>query len=429
VTISKTLVGGLTGALVTSILSAPLLLPASAQAMLAPQDRTVSAPNVFFPVQGKRAHDLNTAGRRPGTEIKGACNAPVRAATPGTAIVSSSKNSGPHLVAVVTTQGRLTTYYGYMSAATVTNGQIVQAGQQIGRVGRLGMARFCSLYFAVKGNNGETVDPSKWLYRKVGRPMNTLSMFGNWGFVVASLNTLGASHTRNSSRYATYAVRTPKQVALLTNTYHVDVAGLQEFQSPQRTSFLAAARGIYGIYPDDTTLASTSGYGLTENSIVWNNATMEFISGELIEIPYFTGMRKMPVVLLRQRATGRTAYFMNVHNPASGVGYGNQAANRAQAIAIERAKIISLRATGRPVFLTGDFNDRTAAFCPLTAGMLTITPDSIPSMTCAPPASLGIDWIYTAGPARFSRYARDWKPKDLRLTDHPIVWTRAYMSQ
>ncbi len=81
------------------------------------------------------------------------------------------------------------------------------------------------------------------------------------------------------------------------------------------------------------------------------------------------------------------------------------------------------------MFLTGDFNDRTAAFCPLTADKLTITPDSIPSYTCAPPPSVGIDWVFAAGGARFTRYARDWKPKDLRLTDHPIVWTRAHLSE
>jgi hypothetical protein len=429
VTTTRRLAVAAAGLLATGLLATPLLVAAPAEAQLPPQDRKVAPPNVTFPALARRAYDLKTSGRRPGTEIKAGCGTKVVAATPGTAIVSSSPKSGPYLVTIVTTQGRLTTYYGYMKSASVTTGQLVQAGQQIGRVGNLGAARFCSLYFAVKGNAGEKVDPSRWLNRMVGKPVNTTSLYGNWGLVLASFNTLGASHTRSSSRYATYDVRTPKQVALLRDGYHVDVAGLQEFQSPQRRSFLTAAAGQYGIYPDDETLATTSGYGLTENSIIWNNASMEFVSGELIDVQYFTGTRKMPVVLLRHRATGRTAYFINVHNPASGVGYGDQTAHRRMAIATERAKIIALRATGRPVFLTGDFNDRAAAFCPLTAGMLSITPDSIPSMTCAPPPSLGIDWVFAAGPARFTRYARDWKPKDLRLTDHPIVWTRVHLAE
>ena len=82
-------------------------------------------------------------------------------------------------------------------------------------------------------------------------------------------------------------------------------------------------------------------------------------------------------MLLREKSTGRTAYFLNTHNPAN--VRGNAAHYRAQAIAIEKAKIIQLRATGRPVFLTGDFNDRQAAFCPLTANKLAISPNSIPS--------------------------------------------------
>jgi hypothetical protein len=428
-TTSKRLAAGFTGVLATALLATPLVGVSPASAMKAPQDRDVAAPNVFFPAAARKAHDLKTSGKRPGTEIKAKCGSRVVAATPGMAVVTTSKRGGPYLVKVVTSTGRLTTFYGYMRSASVVSGQILQAGQEIGRVGDLGAARVCSLYFAVNNNNGRGVNPSRWLEKRVGKPVPTTQLYGNWGMVVGSFNTLGASHTKNSSRYASYAVRTPRQVALLRDTYHVDVVGLQEFQTPQRSSFLTASAGQYGIYPDDATLAVTSGYGLTENSIIWNNATMEFVSGELIDVQYFTGVRKMPVVLLRQRATGRTAYFMNVHNPASGVGYGDQTAHRRMAIATERAKIVALRATGRPVFLTGDFNDRAAAFCPLTAGKLTITPDSIPSMTCAPPSSLGIDWIFAAGGARFTRYARDWKPKDLKLTDHPIVWTRTHLAE
>lgn len=424
----RRLAAALTAVLATTLTCVPLIAAAPAQAKLA-EDRPSTPPNVVFPVVAKNPHDMKTSGRRPGTEIKARCGKPVVAATPGTAIVGSSKASGPALVRVVTSSGGLTTWYGYMPYTTVKTGQILQAGQQIGVVGKMGRATRCSLYFAVTNQNGRTTyNPSKWLNGHVGKPFGSQNLFGNWGMVVASFNTLGASHTTNSTRYATAAVRTPKQLALL-NSFGVDVVGLQEFQAPQRKVFVQSAGSTFGIFPDDETLATTSGYGLTENSIIWRTSRMEFVEGYLMDVQYFTGTRKMPVVLLRQRSTGRTAWFINVHNPASGVGYGDQTAHRRSAIATERAKIIELRATGRPVFLTGDFNDRTAAFCPLTTGMLTITPDSIPSMTCAPPAKMGIDMIFTAGPARFTRYARDWKPKDLRLTDHPIVWTRAHLAE
>lgn len=433
-TTTRRLAGALTGVLATSLLATPLVVSAPALAQVSPEDRKATAPHVYFPVKGSGVRDLQTSGQRAGTEIKAKCGKAVRAAHPGTAIVSASSKSGPNLVKVVTTRGRITSYYGFMKAALVTTGQIVQAGQKIGKVGKEGDARFCSLYFAVNGNKGTPVNPSRWLSRRVGKPVNTTSLFENWGFVVASFNVLGASHTTNSSRYPTYDVRIPKQAALL-DSYAADVVGLQEFQAKQRTAFVGATGATWGFYPDDATLADptspfvTGNYAPTENSIIWRNSTMEFVSADYIEVPYFQRIRKMPVVLLRHRATGRTAYFINVHNPASGVGYGDQTANRAAAIAIERAKVVELRATGRPVFLTGDLNDRAAAFCPLTADKLMISPDSIPSYGCATPPSLGIDWVFAAGPARFTRYARDWKPKDLRLTDHPIVWTRAHLAE
>lgn len=429
--------GAMTGILASTLLTVPLLAT-SAHAQTMAEDRPSVAPSVFFPAAARRAHDLRTAGKRPGTTIKAGCGTKVVAAHPGTAYVSSSPKSGPNLVTIVTSPGRTTTYYGFMKSTSVVSGQIVQAGQEIGRVGRKGSAApksFCSLYFAVKNNYGKNANPSRWLDRLVGKPLNSTSLFGNWGFVVASLNTLGADHTRaGSSRYPTYDVRTPGQVNLLAK-YGVDVVGLQEFQKVQRDDFMAISGGTYGIYPDDATLNDPTSPFLqgnvypTENSIIWRNSTMEFVSASFIRVPYFVAPRNMPVVLLRERATGQMAYFINVHNPASGVGWGDQSAARAQAIAVERQEIIDLRATGLPVFLTGDFNDAAPAFCGITTQMLAITPDSIPSMGCAMPRSSGIDWIFAAGPARFTRYARDWKPKSLKLTDHPIVWARAHLSE
>lgn len=407
-----------------AVLAVPAFVSTGADASTPTAAKRVAyAPNVMFPVSGGRGVDLNTAGKRPGTEIKAGCGTVVRASTAGTAIVSASPTSGPSLVRVLTSYGRIVTWYGFMQKATVTNGQVIQAGQPIGVVGHAGIARMCSLYFAVTSNSGKTTyNPTRWLNTYVGKPMPTTSLFDNSGFVLATFNTLGASHTKNSSRYATYNIRTPRQVGMLAR-YGVDVVGLQEFQKPQRASFLAAAGNTYGIYP---TTASSD----TENSIIWRNSTMEFVSGSTIDVPYFDGhIRKMPVVLLRHRASGREAYFINVHNPASGVGYGDETANRRKAIAVERAKVIELRATGAAVFLTGDMNDRSPAFCPLTAGKLMMAPNSIPSMACSMPAKdTGIDWVLAAGPARFSRYGYDWTPKNQRLTDHPIVWARAHIA-
>lgn len=426
VRLTRNLVGtAVVGALVAPALIAwnPAGLVLAAKKPAGVEQRFSEAPNVFFPVVSKFAQDQKLFGKRHGTEIKAPCGAAVRAATAGTALVSASKTSGPNLVKVVTSKGKLVTYYGYMRKARVTNGQIVAAGQQIGNVGNLGSAKNCSLYFAItNGVSGVTkIDPSKWLNTYVGKPVPQRSLFDDDGFVVANFNTLGASHTP-TKRYAGYAARTPKQVAML-GSYGIDVVGLQEFEVSQRKIFLEKAQGKYGIWPSETAKVSA-------NTVAWNNATMEFVSGHTIGVPYFKGrIWQMPVVQLRQKSTGRTAWFINVHNPASIKKYGDQSKWRKQAIAIERAKVIELRQSGEAVFLLGDLNDREKAFCPLTEGKLMISANSIPSMTCAPPKSLFIDWVFGAGPVRFTSYALDWAPKDKRLSDHPIILTRAHLAE
>ena len=106
---------------------------------------------------------------------------------------------------------------------------------------------------------------------------------------------LGSSHTPAGSGWMTGVQRMGKQVAMF-NSMGVDVVGLQEFQGPQRTEFLRLTAGSWGTYPTS---------GDVENSIAWRNSKFTFVSGHLQDIPYFKGsIRKMPVVKLRERATG-----------------------------------------------------------------------------------------------------------------------------
>ena len=79
------------------------------------------------------------------------------------------------------------------------------------------------------------------------------------------------------------------------------------------------------------------------------------------------------------------------------------------------------------MFLTGDFNDREKAFCPLTAYKLTISPNSIPSTSCVYPKQSSIDWIFAAGQTRFSYFLRDTYPQRADISDHPIVRARAHL--
>jgi endonuclease/exonuclease/phosphatase family metal-dependent hydrolase len=421
----KTMIRVLVGVLSLGVMLAPVLVSSSGTAASQdPKYRKVSAPNVFYPVRGTKAvKDRKTYSRRHrGTDIAAPCNAGVYATHPGVAQVRTSPAwNGRFVVRIVSNSGGLVTGYAFLSRALVKDGQLIQSGQAIGLNGRNPRSRACDLYFTVY-RGGVAANPTSWLSHYVGLAPPVPSLFGTKGFDLASFNMLGASHTVSSSRYSTYPSRLVRAAAMF-DARGLDVIGTQEFQERQFDYFVAKGfTKTWGAYYWDPAGTKRD----TENLILWRKSTMEFISATTFDIPYFYGqIRHIPAVLLRERSTGRTAYFLNTHN-ASNVR-GNAARYRAQAIAIEKAKIIQLRSTGRPVFLTGDFNDRQPAFCPLTANKLAISPNSIPSTSCAYPQQWSIDWIFAAGQARFSQYARDAYPQNARISDHPIVQTRVHL--
>ena len=405
-------------------LSAGDLSPAAASTATAYRP---AAPFVARPVNPAVARDLRTfLPRRRGTDIAAPCGTPVLAAHPGTARVLTSTWGGPSLVRVITSPRSLYTTYAYMRSATVVTGQLIQAGQQIGVVGREGRATRCGLHLQVRNNTTRTTyNPTRWLDRHVGRVTPSAGLYGDGGINIATFNVLGASHTAaggNKASWPNYDKRLPKQIAMLENV-KADVVGLQEFQRPQRSLFLTLAGASWGVYP-------TSTKADPENSIVYRKSKFTLLEGKTFAVPYFDGHeRQMPYVLLQDNETGRTMYVINVHNPASTSRYPNQGKWRRLALARERQLIIDLRATGRPVFLTGDFNDREKAFCAITTGKLAITPDSIPSMECAyPPKYYWVDWIFAAGQARFTTLSVDTSTRPNRISDHPLVVSRTHLA-
>ncbi len=419
-----TKVQALAGLVILGVALAPLLTPASATAKLAaPQFRTVSPPNVMYPVVGTRTtKDLATSKKgRSGTDIRTDCGAAVRASHPGTVHILSSTSTGQRLRVTSSARGQKTAY-GHLADVVVKEGQILQSGQALGAVAKNARTGECSLYFSAS-RNGQVLNPTAWLNSWVGQAPPVTDLFGTTGFTLATLNILGASHTKNSSKYATYPSRLNKAFNVLQRE-SIDVVGTQEFQGVQWDYFKKQGyENTFGAFYWNPSGSKRD----TENLILWRKSTMEYVSGSTIDIPYFYGStRHIPVVLLREKASGRTAYFINTHNAAD--VRGNAKKYRQQAIAIEKAKIIDLRKTGRPVFITGDFNDRKEAFCPMTANKLTISPNSVPHTTCVYPAQSSIDWIFAAGQARFSSFTYDWSVKNSsKLTDHPIVFAQTHL--
>jgi hypothetical protein len=240
-------------------------------------------------------------------------------------------------------------------------------------------------------------------------------------FVISSFNMLGDSHTAaggNKPGMASGQVRTGGAVSLLAQ-HGVDVVGFQELQSPQLREFLRLAGSTYDVYP---------GFALgsrgTENSLAWRKDMWELVRADTMPITYFNGRtRPMPVVLLRNRATGIEAYFANFHNPASTRRYRNQQRWRNSATAAEISLANTLiHEAGLPVFVTGDMNEREEYFCALTgsAPMVSARGGSH-NGSCQPPRPMDVDWIFGSAGVTFSNFVRDRSPLVQRTTDHPMV--------
>jgi hypothetical protein len=242
---------------------------------------------------------------------------------------------------------------------------------------------------------------------------------------IASFNVLGSSHTRGADGYASGVRRTQGVVRLLAK-HDVEVVGLQEMQSDQMRSFQRRTGGAYAMYPGFSGEREIDG----ENSLAWDRSTWEAVEKRTFTIPYFHGNRRtMPLVKLRNQKTGMTAWFANVHNPASTREHGGSARWRARAIRAEARLARRLHDTGVPVFLTGDMNEREQAFCPLTgtAPLQAARGGSHTDGTCRAGDPKYVDWAFGSKQLDFSDYVEDRGAVNKRTSDHPIVVSDAHI--
>lgn len=408
----------------------PSASPSPSDSASPSQAPSSAAPTTAAPTTAAATADPTKPGD--GIVVASRCGSSVVAATPGKVdIINNVPWAGGRLVRVVTEgSDGLTTSYGHLRNITVTDGQVVLSGDQLGRSGVKGTDSSCvvgkpgALYFDVETTTANNVDSRSWMASHAGKPIPSGDLFGNAGFNLATFNIQGYSHRRGN-----YKTRFKKTIALF-NKNKVDVVGTQEFQRPQRALFMQSARKTYAIYP-------FSADSDPDNSIMWRSKTFDFVDGGTFGVPYFRGnIRKMPWVLLRFKEGGRypamagkQAYFLNVHNPATIRQYHDSARWRAKAIAVEIKMVNKLAATGTPVFLTGDFNDKSKAFCPLTTKADMASPlGGSDGATCQyPRARTGIDWIFVAGDATFSRYEVDYGVNG-PVSDHPFYLSRAHLA-
>jgi murein DD-endopeptidase MepM/ murein hydrolase activator NlpD len=139
-----------------------LATPTAADKQRASRDlerKALTAPVYVRPVPGPVTQWY---GYHPGIDIAPGYGTPIGAAHAGVVtFVGWDDGYGMH-VEVAQADGYVTTY-SHMSGWTVTVGQLVKAGQQLGMVGSTGYSTGPHLHFEVHLPDGSRMDPAVWL--------------------------------------------------------------------------------------------------------------------------------------------------------------------------------------------------------------------------------------------------------------------------
>ena len=130
---------------------------------------TADLGQLDWPVQGRIVYQFGTATgpnktRIPwhGIGIAAPAGTPVRAIAGGT--VSLAGPLGTYLRSVLIDHGGgYYSFYGYLSDATVTQGERVIKGQIVGHVGGGSSDQGPHLHFEIRGQGGIALDPVNWL--------------------------------------------------------------------------------------------------------------------------------------------------------------------------------------------------------------------------------------------------------------------------
>lgn len=134
--------------------------------------RTADLGRLDWPVNGEILYEFgrqpgpgSTAIRRNGIGIGTATGTPVRVIADGTVRVAQQLGTYG-LTVIVDHGGGYYSLYGQLQAAEVRTGQSVQRGQIVGRTGGANTDEGPHLYFEIRGNGGQALDPVQWLRQR-----------------------------------------------------------------------------------------------------------------------------------------------------------------------------------------------------------------------------------------------------------------------
>jgi hypothetical protein len=230
-------------------------------------------------------------------------------------------------------------------------------------------------------------------------------------FGVAMLNILGSQHTaggRGGFASGTSRAYSATQMLLARG---VSIIGFSEIQGDQLAVFTNNAPA-FDVYPG-TSLGSAG----IPTSVAWDTGVWRLVSASTVTIPFSGQQRPSPVVKLANVATGAEVYVLNFHNSPGGME-----GERDQAQAIELAKIRELEATGVPIIVTGDFNEKMEALCAFTATSLQ---SAVGGGYCYPPPySPRVDWIFASESFSVNSYEVTRAAPVPYITDHHALFAR-----
>jgi hypothetical protein len=235
-------------------------------------------------------------------------------------------------------------------------------------------------------------------------------------FGVAMINILGSNHTQGGKGGYAPGVNRAYTATRMLLAQGVSIIGFSEIQTDQLGVFRNNAPS-YAVYPG----TELGGKGVPQ-SVAWDTRVWSLVEASEIYIPFSGQIRPQPVVKLAHVETGTEIWVMNVHNSPQGME-----GERDRAEAIEISRLNELIATGDPVVVTGDFNEKQEVLCRITAS--TGLQSAVGGGNCyPPPQQMRVDWIFASPELAVESYRVTREAPVPSITDHAVLYSRLSLS-
>lgn len=240
-------------------------------------------------------------------------------------------------------------------------------------------------------------------------------------FTMVSFNVLGSQHTEpggGARNYAPGRIRSEWSTNVLQRL-NAGVVAFQELQIDQYRDLKRSVGETFDFYP-----ATTNRPRVVWQSVMWNKSQWRLVEAVDVTVPMNGTTRPNPMVRLKNIATGRDIWLLNVHNSARNTPERQRERN--EALRIEIAKIKEQRRNKIPVVFAGDMNERKTVFCKVTGqtDLRAVTGGSRTAKACKPPGQMRLDWIFASPELtrRSAGFITD--PLVRRITDHAVLQAR-----